>query len=597
MTGTAGYNQNIQMLRGVAVLLVLGFHLQLGWFAWGYLGVDLFFLVSGFLMPLILPKYSAGTFLLARVKRIYPALLAAIAVSFALGWVTMMPGEMDAFSQSGLAAIFSVSEFWFAANTGYFDEPRQTNPLLHTWSLGVEFLCYALVALGLLVSGSEKLRERLALGGAVASALAFLAMWWVQGDQISYFNPLPRMALFLFAFWVSARRWTMAPLPALGLTVAGIALLAVLFADELLARVFPSPAVFLLVPVGLPMMMLARPVPLPRLLGAPLRWLGDISYSLYIWHWPVITFQMLAVRNFDVRLWEAPILAAISLVAAAASYYLIERNGFLRRTVVIAVAAAVLGLGATVGIATNGFTFRWPAVLAPYASLEIMRDRSNAACRQEFAGLGFHLACSPATEDTVMILGDSHARHFMPLFAAAEPETRTMRLSATAGELAEVWSEAKRAADEAGASRVYVAFRWYNEDADGVRALLAAMAADPLPQAVLVRDIPAYTFNVVACWVNQHAIMFYGFCGHDLGKPLPLDVVQNATEGNWALAAATDLPQIDTHGPFCDAEGCRVLRGDTLLYRDTNHLHERLDTPVQLWLYEQIFAADRQRAD
>lgn len=592
----AAHNRNIQYLRGVAVLLVLGFHLQLPGMQWGYLGVDLFFLVSGFLMPLILPRYDAGTYLLARVKRIYPALLAAIAVCFVLGWITMMPGEMDGFSQSALAAIGSVSEFWFAGNTGYFDEPQQTHPLLHTWSLGVEFLCYAVVALMLFAARDAHQRGWLALGLTLLLAAAFAAMWWVQGEDISYFNPLPRMALFFLAFWISSRRRSMGAVPAIAVTLAGGALLAMLFGEGLSAQQFPGPAALLLPLVGLPVLMLARPLPLPRLLAGPLGWLGDISYSLYIWHWPVIVFQMLAFRNFDVRLWEAPILAGISLLVATGSYYLIERNRLLRRGPVIGTGAVILALLAAAGVRTDGFAFRLPAALVPYTAIDDMRDPAMAECRGDIAGLNVHMPCREGRPfaDTVLFVGDSHARHFMPLFDAAEPATRIMRHRATAGEAAAEWPAIRRLADRVNASRVYVAYRWYGEDEGEVAALVAAMQTDPLPGAVLVRDVPAWNFNPVGCWVQQNASLFHGRCDHDLRQPVPASALENATGGSWSLAAASGLPTIDTQALLCPQGLCPVLRDGWLIYRDTNHLHALLPPEVERWLYQQLFAADRQ---
>jgi len=595
----AQFNQNIQMLRGIAVLLVLAFHLQVEWFAWGYLGVDLFFLVSGFLMPLILPKYSPGSFLMARVRRIYPALLAAIAVCFPLGWFTMMPLEMEGLSQSALAAIGSVSEFWFAANTGYFDQDQQSQPLLHTWSLGNEFLCYAIVALMLALAGDPKARERLALSIAIVAAIAFLAFWWVQGKGVNYFNPLPRIALFFIAFWVSARRFRLSLPMAAAITFAGGLVLALAFGGALIQRIFPSPAAFLLPLVGLPMMMLHTTVPLPAILRRPLGWLGDISYSLYIWHWPIIVFQMLAFRNYTLGLADGAALAALSLLAASISYYLIERNALLRRGPVLAALSAALAIVAVAGIATNGFASRLPPILGRYASQEAMLNEEIIACERDYAGVTFTMPCEVAGGDreTVVFIGDSHSLHFMPVFHAGEPEVRVMRLRRSARRVGSEMESVVRAVRAAGATRVYIAYRWYEEDAEGVASLISAMQQIDFPEAVLVRDIPAYSLGLVGCWVQQNAMLVSGLCSYDLRQPLPDSLIQNADAGEWLQVEASDLPIIDTHAALCDGGTCPVLHGDVLIYRDGNHLHGNLPRETRLWLYEKLFAADRQTGE
>lgn len=595
MTGSSGYNPNIQMLRGVAVLLVLGFHLQLAWLPWGYLGVDLFFLVSGFLMPLILPKYTPGSFMMARVRRIYPALLAAIAACFALGWLLLMPLEMDGLARSALAALGSVSEFWFAANTGYFDQAQRTHPLLHTWSLGNEFLCYGLTALLLVLSRDEAARARMALGIAAVAALAFLGFWWVQGEAINYFNPLPRIALFFLAFWVSARGWRLS-LPLAGAAVlAGVVALAGLFGADLAAQVFPGPAVFLLPLVGLPVMLLRAELPLPAPVRGVLRWLGDISYSLYIWHWPIITFQMLALRNFQLNRWEQAVLAGLSLAVAAASYYLLERSAFGRRGAVLATGAAILAALALAGIATQGFAFRFPAILAPYTTQSAMQDTAPWDCPLQVEGLAMRTSCEPirAGEEVVIFVGDSHSRHFMHLFARAEPDTRLVRFGGKMDRINASLPALQRAAHRLGARRVYIAYHLHFEDEGEVAQMLATLRDLDFAEAVILRDIPSYRFDPVVCWVRQNSPLLYRPCEFDLRGGVPRDRVTNAQPGPWQMVQASGWPARNLHDAFCDGETCTLLHEGELLYRDNNHLHERLSPAAQSWLYGRIFAADR----
>src|SRR5271168_545230 len=144
MESSMRYRADIDGLRAVAVLSVLGFHLRIGMFRGGFVGVDIFFVISGYLIGSIIlhdlaaGRFSFGRFYERRVRRIIPALLAALAVTAVLAYVYFLPGELVAFAKSLLAAVLSASNFYFWTQSSYFSAPAEMKPLLHTWSLGVE---------------------------------------------------------------------------------------------------------------------------------------------------------------------------------------------------------------------------------------------------------------------------------------------------------------------------------------------------------------------------------------------------------------------------------------------------------------------------
>src|SRR4029077_11956757 len=138
------YRADIDGLRAVAVLSVLAYHLQIGWFRGGFVGVDIFFVISGYLISAIIlkdisaGKFSIATFYERRVRRIFPALIVTLLGTSFLAYLYFLPAELMSFAKSLLAALFSLSNIYFWKHSGYFSAPVETIPLIHSWSLAVE---------------------------------------------------------------------------------------------------------------------------------------------------------------------------------------------------------------------------------------------------------------------------------------------------------------------------------------------------------------------------------------------------------------------------------------------------------------------------
>jgi peptidoglycan/LPS O-acetylase OafA/YrhL len=147
------YRPDIDGLRGIAVLLVVAFHLQTPLSHGGFIGVDIFFVISGYLITSILNKaynrgdYSLTPFYVRRVRRLAPALFVVLTAASVAAWFLLWPRELVTYAQSLVNAVFSASNFWFWSHSGYFDAQTSSLPLLHTWSLAVEeqfYLCFPL---------------------------------------------------------------------------------------------------------------------------------------------------------------------------------------------------------------------------------------------------------------------------------------------------------------------------------------------------------------------------------------------------------------------------------------------------------------------
>lgn len=423
------HRPDIDGLRAVAVLPVLLFHGGVPGFAGGFVGVDVFFVISGYLISsIILEDLYAGRFSLLmfyerRVRRIIPALFAMLLVAMALGTLLLLPEDLMNLGQSAAAAALSLSNLLFWHETGYFDTAAEYKPLLHTWSLGVEEQFYILfpLILSLLFRGSRRVAlAMLGLAALLSLALAEL------GPRAAAFYLAPSRAweLLLGAFLALG----VVPAPARkgmrdALSLAGLGLIAwsvVRLSPDTwfpgLAALPPCLGAALVIYAGASGTSLGG-----RLLSfAPLVFVGLISYSLYLWHWPLLVFaRSYAAR--DLTTLEAAAVLALSGVVAALSWRWIERPFRGRRSVLSrprlfattgAVAAATVAAGLALHL-SHGLPGRLPTSAMRLA--DGVRERAaGAGCASpslqaiQRADL-CHIGAEAGTRVTFLLWGDSHA--------------------------------------------------------------------------------------------------------------------------------------------------------------------------------------------
>jgi peptidoglycan/LPS O-acetylase OafA/YrhL len=377
----SGYVPGIDGLRAVAVLSVLLYHLDHALLPGGFAGVDVFFVISGYVISRSLHASNAatlGAFILGfyqrRILRLLPALVVfLIAASFACalfvpdGWLSAPNNE------TALWAFFGLSNFYLVhAADGYFSLRVPFNPFLHTWTLGVEEQFYLLFPLLFWLWLKRGAR---ALLPALAAASLLFAAYQTATSPVSAFYLLPSRfwelaaGALLFQYGAASERAWVAPL-GVAFLVAGF-----LYAD---AAAFPFP--WALVPVAGTVLLIAG-------LGGPMRtwlesrpltYLGRISYSLYLWHWGVFVLFRWTIGVSE--LWSAALAVLLTLVLAAVSYHFVElpfrRNGVLQRQPsgrVIAAGVAVLviahvsigllyeernALGVNLSVTANGHDWR-----------------------------------------------------------------------------------------------------------------------------------------------------------------------------------------------------------------------------------------------
>jgi peptidoglycan/LPS O-acetylase OafA/YrhL len=440
MTYTAaGYRPDIDGLRAIAVLAVILYHFAYQNLPGGYFGVDIFFVLSGYLITRIIHgeilagRFTVRGFYERRIRRILPALLVLLAICSVIAVLILLPSDLVRFAKSLLAALAFGANIFAWRDTDYFSPLADQKPLLHTWSLGVEEQFYILFPLLLWVLAWRWPRRTLPVIVAITAAsfaLNILAHRFGAGTAAFYLLPTRAWELGVGAILalVPARRaparatgWMSEITAGVGLALVAAALVApgvIRLPDHGVVLAVAGTA--LLVGIGERSNTLVS-----RLLGAaPLVWIGLISYSLYLWHWPVIVFSKYFLVR-ELRPLEVAALWVLMVAAAALSWRFVERP-FRRREFPVrrlyVGSAAVTAVLATAGLAlllSRGL----PARLNPEAAVinEAVDTYFRCALGDRVV-LGLERACAlnlaardPARAQLVL-LGSSHAQMYAPVW-------------------------------------------------------------------------------------------------------------------------------------------------------------------------------------
>lgn len=454
------YRPDIDGLRAIAVLSVLAYHFRISAFRGGFVGVDVFFVISGFLISAIIlqdidaGKFSITTFYERRIRRIFPALIVLLIGTGIVAYFVFLPAELTGFAKSQLAALFSVSNFFFWKQSGYFSAPVETKPLVHTWSLAVEEQFYVFLPIFLYLAHRyfrRYLRISVVLIAVVSFALSAVGAF--RWPDATFYLMHTRAWELLLGVLITLEVFPeiKSPLMRNVATIGGLALIS--------AAVFgftaytPFPGIAALPPcLGAALIIAAGRSGdslVARMLSLkPAVFVGLISYSLYLWHWPVIVFQnmeSLLVTTVSVRMIKlACILVSFALATLSWKYVELPFRGqqkLFSRVGVFQFAAASAAVVAAIGLVTlasRGFPSRYPekaiqvASYLDYDSAEYFREGTCfISSENKFSDYDYARCLQQdRSKKNDLLLGDSHAAQLWYGFSTTLPDVNVMQATA-----------------------------------------------------------------------------------------------------------------------------------------------------------------------
>ncbi|MEP4962754.1 MAG: acyltransferase family protein [Roseobacter sp.] len=334
------YRQDIQGLRAVAVGAIVIFHAFPAALPGGFVGVDIFFVISGFLITgIIYRDIERGSFSLAefyrkRVRRIFPALFVMLAITLGVGYLLLSPEAYGELGRNTLSSVFFLSNVDFWQTSGYFDRAAEFRPLLHTWSLAVEeqfYIVFPIFVLVVMRLARNMLVGLLVLVFVISLALSEWALSEIRIGIGAYFlTPFRVYELLLGSIAAIAPTLGIFNRPAVRNVSVAMGLIMILVAVALFSPQVRFPGVNALLPtVGAALILYAGragdSLPARLLTPAPLLFIGAISYSLYLWHWPVYAYLRILSQPGHPEPFTIIIATALVIVLAAFSYRFVEQ--------------------------------------------------------------------------------------------------------------------------------------------------------------------------------------------------------------------------------------------------------------------------------
>ncbi len=442
------YRREIDGLRALAVIPVILYHAGLQGFGGGYVGVDIFFVISGFLITSILiAEMQAGTFSLIgfyerRARRILPALFLVLLACLPFAWFWLQPLALQNFSESLVAVILFISNIFFWKHGGYFDIESELNPLLHTWSLAVEEQYYVVFPLFLMLAwrlGKKWMLGLLGLGALVSLALAYKG---TLTFSTTAFYLLPGRGWELLigafaAFYLSSKNTASAKNNVSAnqlLSAAG--LLLIIYSIVFFNKDTPFPGPYTLVPTLGAVLIILFSSPqtiVGKLLSSKIFvGVGLISYSAYLWHQPLFSFA----KHRSVGAPSQPLLITLSIAALVLAYFswkyvetpFRDKRRVSRKQIFTFAALASLFFIAVgvIGSKKEGFPDRYhvPAELSDTFGVSKKAnecfDKPGIHAREDWL---CNLGQQSTEKPSFMMFGDSHSRSMFDAFDVAASKT------------------------------------------------------------------------------------------------------------------------------------------------------------------------------
>jgi peptidoglycan/LPS O-acetylase OafA/YrhL len=580
LLSTSPYRADIDGLRAVSVLLVIGYHAQ--WIPGGFVGVDIFFVISGFLITrIILTQAGDGTFssldfYARRVRRIFPALIAVLAVTYVTGWFILLPKDFSLLGENIAASAVFASNLFQLKQVGYFAPDAAENPLLHLWSLGIEEQFYIFWPPVLLMIFKSK-RRRLWMAAIAAVSFSAGLMIFFGYKEWSFYSPASR-AWELLAGGMIADRYIDRPEPNQRppgfenlFATTGIA--AILVAAVFLNAHSLFPGLYALLPVlGAGLIIVSPNSWINRYILSirPMVLTGWISYPLYLWHWPLLCYLSI-IENGDPTVLEVCGAIIVTDILAWLTFYFIEIPFRRKRNAVLKLSFGLMaaGVAGILTITASGFSFRFPPGIRDIAELD---PYSNSGLRNECflekPRTRFSPRCiEPGEKPLLFLWGDSTAAALSSGLEKAEKKFR-FRLAFFGIPGCPPILEAKCDVSNAAAfdfvrsstpDIVLLHAMWDRTDnLDKLRETIRRLKAIDVPRIVILGPVPVWKRGLPHTLVN-----FYRF-QHIIADGIATGVSGTADDERMeSFSTSAGVEYISAWHLLCNSEGCMTRVGAT----------------------------------
>ena len=447
------YRPDIDGLRALAIIPVLFFHAGLPGFSGGYVGVDIFFVISGFLIGGIILEqkqnrsFSYLHFYERRARRLLPTLFTVIACTLIAGYFFLMPENYEELFESAAYTTLFSSNFFFLNNINYFAQNAEFMPLLHTWSLAVEEQFYIvwplILALYLKIRNKWSDSSGLLFLGLILSASFVCSVWYLSDHAQAVFYMLPfrlwELGLGTLVLIILRSHPNMAKFHPAAFSILGLALC--LSSVFLLEKQSAFPGLNALpVCLGAGLLLFFGSAAKNKISQgfswSVLVFIGKISYALYLWHWVIFAYFRIYKNSLNLSSLEGYSLIGLTFLLSVLTWFLVE-NPLRFKTSKKQILAFSLGVGGlllaatTWGVMTDGASFRMKMDISYLKSKKVMWYWPSNI--KEVKGLSKNVCFFGADWETaqkrLILWGDSHAEHYAPLIEAAiDPEKTSVLL-------------------------------------------------------------------------------------------------------------------------------------------------------------------------
>jgi peptidoglycan/LPS O-acetylase OafA/YrhL len=596
------YRPDIDGLRAIAVMLVVNFHAFPEAMPGGFIGVDIFFVISGFLITgiivreLDLQRFSLLAFYNRRIRRIFPALIVVLAATLVLGWLWMLPAAYAQLSSDVFASAAFFANIALLLQSGYFDIESGRKPLLHLWSLGIEEQFYLFWPLILMLAARLRL-SLLATASVIGVASFVLNVALIGSNPVAtFYLPFTR-AWELLAGAALACSWSgISQTDAASNWRAGVGLALIAVAAAALDTKSAFPGWWAILPVAGAALLLSAPAAWwcrTVLASRPLVWIGLISYPLYLWHWPLLVFFAI-IKFAPLTLPERELILLLSAVLAWLTYWLVESPFRFGRPSPIKLAGLCAGmvlvaLAGGVVMQGRGFDFRLPPEIRAMAN--VPTQASQWRIHQCLLDLSQEMSFAETCVDRdrrplVFVWGDSTAGALIPGLRKAQ-QTRDFGIA----QFTSSSCPPALNADIAGTpncrainDRILAIARKIDPDIvllhgvtdshlDNVAETVAALKKLTKARVVVLGPVPTWRRGL------PNEVLRYFMLHHRL-----IPARSNAVSSNWqdGLLRAKLVPlgseYISVWDALCNADGCLTRIGDSagdISASDQVHLTEK----------------------